>query len=205
MPIRIAHDYRNLAEQPLVARGFTVAGLILTATYTVVSTVTAAILKAKSQAAFDAIVVCKTGTAEDTIKKNVLLAELLTLLDTFANDVENAANTAKNTAIVPAFGYLLATSTRTNVEPGLTAILSVTNSGPGGLKLELLLDPNARCYLVEDTLMSTGTVTIHTFTDPNDVNLINLTSGSMHSLRACTMVANNKCGPFCEPVQHMST
>jgi hypothetical protein len=73
------------------------------------------------------------------------------------------------------------------------------------LDLQLLIDPNAWCHLIEDTLLPNGPVKIWTFTDPSDVRLTNLGSGSMHSLRACTMVAKNKCGPWCEPVQHMST
>ena len=75
-------------------------------------------MKAQAQALLDAIVVCETGTPEDTILKNQIMAALLALLDTFANDVENAANEASNPAIVPAFGYLLANNSRTPVAPG---------------------------------------------------------------------------------------
>jgi hypothetical protein len=205
MAIRLLHDYHSLAEGLLAERGLSVADLMTKTTYTVTSTVTAVILKAKAQALVDGIAICVNGTSEDTINKNKIIRELLALLDTLANDVENAANAAGNPAIVPAFGFTLATSTRTGITPGPTAILSVTNTGPGGLDLELLRDPNAWCYLVEDTLLPSGPVKTYTFTDPSDVSLTNLTSGSMHSLRACTMVAKNQTGPWCEPVQHMST
>lgn len=205
MAIRLLHDYHSLAEEILAERGFSVAAQMLTATYPVTSKVTSVNLKAKAQSLVDGIATCVNGTREDTINKNQIIRDLLAMLDTLANDVENAANDANNPAIVPAYGFTLATSTRTVIVPGPTAILNVTNSGPGRLDLELQVDSNAWCYLVEDTLLPNGPVKTSTFTDPNDVTLASLTSGSMHSLRACTMVAKNQYGPWCEPVQHMST
>jgi hypothetical protein len=205
MTIRILHDYHSLGEAALAERGLSIAAQMILATFTVTSTVTAAVLKAKAQSLVDSIAVCQTGTTQDTLNKSKIIKELLALLDILCNDVENAANAAGNPAIVPAFGFTLASGTRTSAVPGPTAILNATNPGTGKIGLELLHDSAAWCYLVEDTLLPNGPTKTYTFTDPDNVVLVNLTSGSMHSLRACTMVAKNQTGPWCEPVQHMST
>ena len=206
MSIIALRDYHKLHETDLGERGLSNAALMAKTTYTVTSTVTAVILKAKAQSLIDAIAICqKGGDQTDTINKNKIKAELIALMDTLCNDVENAANIANNPAIIPAFGFTLADGTRTSGTPGTTAILGVTNLGPGLLGLQLLVAATSWCYLVEDTLLPNGPVKTYTFTDPNDVVLTGLTSGSMHSLRACTMVAKNKTGPWCDPVQHMST
>ena len=205
MKIRILHDYHSLGEGPLAERGLNIAQQMILTTFTITSTVTAVLLKAKAQALVDAIATCRTGTTEDTINKSRIIQELFSMLDILSNDVENAANIAGNPAIVPAFGFTLANSTRTSNAPGPTAILEATNPGPGRIGLKLLHDPNAWCYVVEDTLLPNGPTKTSTFTDPDDAVLTSLGSGSMHSIRACTMVAKNQTGPWCEPVQHMST
>ncbi len=205
MSIKALHEYHKLSDTDLGEHGLSGAALIAKSTYAITTTVTALILKAKAQALLDIVAVCENGTKEDTLNKIAIREELIALFDTLCNDVVNAANAANNPAIVPAYGFKLASDTRTGSVPGLTAIISVTNLGPSRLGLELQHDPAAWCYVVEDTLLPGGTVKYSTFTDPDNVVLDELPSGSMHSLRARTMVAKNLTGPWCEPVQHMST
>ena len=205
MAIQLLHDYHQLDDEDLAERGLNNADLLGKGTYSVTSTVTPVLLKAKAQELVDSIATCRTGTPEDTLNKKRIRGELIGLLDTLANDVENAANAAGNPAIVPAYGFTLASGTRTATVAGPTAILRVTNQDTGKLGVQLQRDPKAWCYLIEDTQLPNGPVRVYTFTDPNNAVIPGLTSGSMHSLRACTMVAKNQTGPWSDPVQHMST
>lgn len=205
MPIKLLHEYHQLEDEALAERGLNVAGLLDAGTFTITTTVTSVLLKGKAQGLVDSIATSRNGTPTDTLNKKKIRADLIALMDTLANDVENAANAAGNPAIVTAFGFMLATGARTTNAPGPTAILGVTNLDTGKLGVALQRDRNAWCYLIEDTQLPNGPVKIYTFTDPANAVLPSLVSGSMHSLRACTMAAKNQTGPWSDPVQHMST
>jgi hypothetical protein len=117
MRIKALHEYHKLPDTDLGERGLSNADLMTKSTYTVTSTFTAVLLKAKAQALLDAVAVCVTGISEDTLKKTKIREDLIVLLDTLCNDVENAGNIAGNPAIIPACGFMLATNTRTSAVP----------------------------------------------------------------------------------------
>jgi len=207
MKNRIVRNYAGLADPQLGEKALGMAANLLKIAAGITSTVTAALLKAKAQELVDAVAKCKGGgTQEDTLHKNAIRADLIIMLDTLANDTENAANVAPgNPEIIAAVGFTPASSSRTASTPNGTAILDVNNPGPNKLGLKLQHDPNAWCYLIEDTQLPNGPVRTVTVTDPDNAVLTGTASGSMHSLRASTMAARNVQSEWSEPVQHMST
>lgn len=206
MKNRIIHNYAKLGDGPLGEYGLDKAARLEANAGKVTSTVTAVLLKAKSQQLIDDVATCENHTPEDTLRKKQTRAELIQMLDTLANDVENAANVPPgDPTLIAALGFQQASTSHTASSPNGTAILDVTNPGPTKLGVKLQHDPNAWCYLIEDTVLPNGPVRIVTVTDPDDAVLTGTASGSMHSLRACTMAARNQVSEWSEPVQHMST
>jgi hypothetical protein len=206
MKNRIVHDYAKLGDAQLGEYGLDKGAKLAANPGKVTSTVTAVLVKAKAQQLIDNVAACNNGTPEDTLIKNQTRTELLQMLDTLANDVENAANVPPGDAsLIAALGFTPASASHAASTPNGTAILDVTNPGPNKLAVKLQHDPNAWCYVLEDTLLPNGPTRTVTFTDPDNAVLTGTASGSLHSLRACTMAARNVQSEWSEPVQHMST
>ena len=60
-------------------------------------------------------------------------------------------------------------------------------------------------YVVDYTAQPNGAKQSATFTNPHDVVLMGLTSGTMYSLRVQVMGSGNQVTEWCDTVQHMAT
>ena len=165
--------------------------------------VTPAALTAQANGFNIAVSVCVDGTQADTLTKTTLRAALIATLDQMANYVEFTANNDPQKIV--SSGFSLASTTRTSLAPGVTSIKSITNVAPGKLGLELEVADNGWAYVVEYTAQPGGAVKTATFTNPHDVTLTGLTSGSMYSIRVQVMGSGNQVTEWCAPVSAMAT
>jgi hypothetical protein len=165
--------------------------------------VTPAALTTQSTAFNAAVGTAVNGTATDTLNKQNLRAALISTLDQLASYVELTAN--GDAAKILSSGFDLASSSRTPVAPGTSAILSVTNVATTKLELELEIADNAWAYIVEYTVLPGGAVKTATFTNPHDVTLTGLTPGTVYSMRVMVMGSGNQATDWSDPIQHMAT
>ncbi len=143
------------------------------------------------------------GSQANTIDKVNKREALETALDTVATYVELTA--LNDAAKLVSSGFQLANPSRVPVAPGMTAVLSVTNTASGKLDLELQSADNAWCYIVEFTSAPGGLSKLATFTSAKDVVLEGLTPGTMYSIRVQVMGSGNQVTEWCDAVQHMAT
>jgi hypothetical protein len=144
------------------------------------------------------------GTPADTLDKNTKRAALIAALDQLATYVDLTAN--GDAAKIISSGFNLASgSSHTPAVPGTTSILSVTNVASGKLGLELSAADNAWAYIVEYTALPSGAKLTATFTNPHDVTLTGLTSGTNYSIRVMVMGSGNQATDWCDAVTHMAT
>lgn len=143
------------------------------------------------------------GTPADTLDKNTKRDALIAALDMLANYVELMAGNDPQKIL--SSGFELASTTRQQLAPGMTSIMSVTNVASGKLGLDLQVANNAWAYVVEYTALPNGAVKTATFTNPHDVVLEGLTPGSVYSMRVQVMGSANQTSEWCDSVSHMST
>jgi hypothetical protein len=165
--------------------------------------ITPAALTTQANGFNTAVSACVDGTQEDTLTKNTLRLALIATLDQLANYVELTAN--NDPLKIVSSGFSLASTTRTHQVPGMTSILSATNVASGKLGLELQVADHAWAYIVEYTALPGGAVKTATFTNPHDVTLTGLTSGSTYSIRVLVMGSGNQVTEWCAPVSAMAT
>jgi hypothetical protein len=165
--------------------------------------VTPAALTTQANGFNTAVSACVNGTPANTLAKNTLRAALIATLDQLATYVELTANNDPQKIV--SSGFSLASTTRTPQVPGVTSITAITNVAPGKLGLELAVADNAWAYVVEYTAQPGGAVKTATFTNPHDVVLTGLTSGTTYSIRVQVMGSGNQVTEWCAPVSAMAT
>ena len=124
-------------------------------------------------------------------------------MDTQANYVENIAQ--NNAEIILSSGFDLANQSHTPAVVTGSAIKGVTNAAPNKLGIEVEIDPNAWGYEIQVSTAAGVWVHWETFTDPNDIELLNLVSGQLYGLRVRVLGVGNQRSEWSEPVSHMAT
>jgi hypothetical protein len=165
--------------------------------------ITPANLTTQANGFITSVAAAVNGTPAQTLAKKTLRAALIASLDTLTTYVELTANNDPQKIL--SSGFDLASTARNAAVPGMTTILSVTNTASGKLGLELQPADNAWCYIVEYTALPNGAVKTITFTNAHDAVLTGLTSGTMYSMRVLVMGSGNQVTNWCDAVQHMAT
>ena len=161
-------------------------------------------LTAQANGFIGAVAQCEDGTNADTAHKNNLKAQLITLLDVLANDIEDTAQ--GNVEMLASTGFYLTSPGAVSLAPvGSVSIAAANNVASGKLGLELAAQGNVWSVVVQ-TMTAPGIwMMVAVFTDLNDTVLTNLVPGTVYTFRACAMAAGNQQSEWCEPVSHMST
>jgi hypothetical protein len=200
---KIKRAYRKLTGAPLADKSLLVSSKMTANPNFLKPEVDLVLMATTANQLLAATVQADGGSTEDTAHKHALEETVKGQLDTQANYVENIAQ--NNVEIILSSGFDLANQTHTPALVTGSSIISVTNLASTKLGLEVVIDPNAWSY--EIAVSITPGVWLHweSFTDPNDIVLLNLVPGQMYGLRVRVHGVGNQRSEWSEPVNHMAT
>ncbi len=200
---KILRKHRSLTGAPLADKSLHVVGKMTGNPNFLKPDVDPTLMTTTANQLLAATVTAIDGTTEDTAHKQALEVTVKGQMDTQANYVENIAQ--NNAEIILSSGFDLANQSHTPAVVTGSAIKGVTNPAPNKLGIEVEIDPNAWGYEIQVSIVANVWLHWETFTDPNDIELLNLVSGQLYGLRVRVLGVGNQRSEWSEPVSHMAT
>ena len=200
---KILRNYNKMPAPALAEKALSIATKMTGNAYFPTPDVAPALLTTTANNLVTATAATVNGTPADTAHKKTVQDTLVALLDRQANYVENIAQ--NNPEIILSAGFDLASHSHAPALVTGTAILAVTNDASTKLGLKVQIDPNGWAYEIQASTAPGVWVHWETYTDPHDIQLLNLTSGQTYGLRARVLGSNNQRSEWSGPVSHMAT
>lgn len=203
MKLHLLHNYSQLSDPELGNFALHVSSQMDGNANFTTPLVTPAVLNTAATGFLAAVAVCQDGTKQDTQQKNDLRAALLSQLDELAAYVEI---TAKNSAAVMlSSGFDLAATTAVKPAPvGDVSITAVNNAASGSLSLDMNYGPNVWAFETQVSTAPNVWVAAGYFTHSRNVNLMNLTPGTLYNIRVRVHGSHNQVSAWSDPVSHMA-
>ena len=147
---------------------------------------------------------CVGGTETDTAHKKAVRAQLISLLDNLADEVEDLAQ--GNVEILTASGFQLTNPAGPSPAPvGTVSIQNLINVASGKLGLNLIVTGNVWTVIVERQNADTTWAKVAVFTDLNDTVVTGIVPGSTNTFRVCCMAAANQTSEWSTPITGICT